>query len=183
MTKICIFGAGAIGVEFAYFYHTLGTKITIVELQKTLTPIEDVEIGKELGKIYKRAGMNILLESTVEKVERKGDVVYVTVKTPKGEEVIETDVVLSAVGITGNIENLGLEKIGVKTDRGSILVDKSTYETSVSNIVAIGDLFEGKRPVQRQQQIYAALNEQISSGAIHAVNMKTFTHQEWNDRR
>jgi len=135
-----VVGAGAIGVEFAYFYHTLGTKITIVELQKTLTPIEDVEIGKELGKIYKRAGMNILLESTVEKVERKGDVVYVTVKTPKGEEVIETDVVLSAVGITGNIENLGLEKIGVKTERGSILVDKSTYETSVSNIFAIGDV-------------------------------------------
>jgi len=138
--RMLVVGAGAIGVEFAYFYHTLGTKITIVELQKTLTPIEDVEIGKELGKIYKRAGMNILLESTVEKVERKGDVVYVTVKTPKGEEVIETDVVLSAVGITGNIENLGLEKIGVKTDRGSILVDKSTYETSVSNIFAIGDV-------------------------------------------
>ena len=138
--RMVVVGAGAIGVEFAYFYHTLGTEVTIVELQKTLTPIEDQDIGKELGKIYKRSGMNLLLESTVEKVEKKNGTVLVTVKTPKGVEVIETDVVLSAVGITGNIENLGLEQIGVKTDRGSIVVDKSTYESSVKNIFAIGDV-------------------------------------------
>lgn len=138
--RMLIVGAGAIGVEFAYFYHTLGTKITLVELQKTLTPIEDEEVGKELGKLFKRSGMNLLLESTVEKVEKKNGVVLVTVKTPKGEEIIETDVVLSAVGISGNIENLGLEQIGVKTDRGCIVSNKTNYETSVKNIFAIGDV-------------------------------------------
>ncbi|TNE72648.1 dihydrolipoyl dehydrogenase [bacterium] len=138
--RMLVVGAGAIGVEFAYFYHTLGTEITIVELQKTLVPIEDEDVGKELGKIYKRAGMNILLESTVEKVEKKNGAVHVTVKTPKGTEIIETDVVLSAVGVVGNIENLGLEKIGVKTERGSIVVNRDTYESSVKNIFAIGDV-------------------------------------------
>lgn len=93
--KMVIIGAGAIGVEFAYFYHTLGTEVTIVELQKTLVPVEDQDVGKELGKIYKKKGMNLMLESTVEKVEKKGSGVKVTVKTKKGEEVIEADVVLS----------------------------------------------------------------------------------------
>ncbi len=138
--RMLIVGAGAIGVEFAYFYHTLGTQVTIVELQKTLVPIEDEEVGKELGKIYKKAGMNLMLESTVEKVEKKGGAVQVTVKTPKGEEVVETDVVLSAVGVTGNIEGLNLEGIGVKTERGSIVVDRTTYQTSVPGIYAIGDV-------------------------------------------
>jgi dihydrolipoamide dehydrogenase len=138
--RMVIVGAGAIGVEFAYFYKTLGTDVTIVEMQKTLVPIEDEEVGKELGKIYKRAGYNLMLESTVEKVEKKGKNVQVTVKTPKGNEVIETDVVLSAVGVVGNIENLGLEEIGVKTEKGSIIADKVTYETSVKGIYAIGDV-------------------------------------------
>lgn len=138
--RMVIVGAGAIGVEFAYFYHTLGTQVTIVELQKTLVPIEDEDVGKELGKIYKKAGMNLMLESTVEKVEKKGGVVYVTVKTPKGEEILETDVVLSAVGVVGNVEGLGLEQIGVKHERGAITVDRSTLQTSVPGIYAIGDV-------------------------------------------
>jgi len=138
--RMVIVGAGAIGVEFAYFYKTLGTEVTIVEMQKTLVPIEDEEIGKELGKIYKRAGYKLMLESTVEKVEKKGKNVVVTVKTPKGNETLETDVVLSAVGVVGNIENLGLEKIGVKTEKGAIVADKVTYETSVKGIYAIGDV-------------------------------------------
>ncbi|MCC5925772.1 MAG: dihydrolipoyl dehydrogenase [Bacteroidetes bacterium] len=138
--RMVIVGAGAIGVEFAYFYKTLGTEVTIVEMQKTLVPIEDEDVGKELGKIYKRAGYNLMLESTVEKVEKKGKNVVVTVKTPKGSETIETDVVLSAVGVVGNIENLGLEEIGVKTEKGAIIADKVTYETSVKGIYAIGDV-------------------------------------------
>jgi dihydrolipoamide dehydrogenase len=138
--RMVIVGAGAIGVEFAYFYQTLGTQVTIVELQKTLVPIEDEDVGKELGKIYKKAGMNILLESTVEKVEKKGGVVQVTVKTPKGEEILETDVVLSAVGVVGNVEGLGLDEIGVKHERGAITVDRTTLQTSVPGIYAIGDV-------------------------------------------
>jgi len=96
--KLLIIGAGAIGVEFAYFYNSIGTEVTLVELQKTLVPVEDEDIGKELGKIYKKKGVNVFTESTVEKVEKKGKGAKVTVKTKKGKEEIEVDMVLSAVG-------------------------------------------------------------------------------------
>lgn len=138
--RMVIVGAGAIGVEFAYFYHTLGTEVTIVELQKTLVPIEDEDVGKELGKLFKKAGMNLMLESTVEDVKKKDGKVLVTVKTPKGEEILETDVVLSAVGVVGNVEGLGLDEIGVKHERGAITVDRKTLQTSVPGIYAVGDV-------------------------------------------
>ncbi|MDR8394368.1 dihydrolipoyl dehydrogenase [Aliifodinibius sp. S!AR15-10] len=138
--KLVIIGAGAIGVEFAYFYHTIGTEVTIVELEDTLVPVEDKDIGKELGKIYKKKGMNIMTGSTVEEVNEKGDGVEVTIKTPKGEEKVEADLVLSAVGVTGNVEGIGLDEIGVKYERGAVEVDKETYQTSVDNIYAIGDV-------------------------------------------
>lgn len=138
--RMLVVGAGAIGIEFAYFYHSLGTEVTIVELQDTLVPIEDKEVGKELEKIYKKSGMNIYTKSSVEKVDKKGKTVKATVKTPKGEETIETDVVLSAVGVVGNVEDLGLDEAGVKYDNGSIEVDRSTYQTSVDGIYAIGDV-------------------------------------------
>jgi dihydrolipoamide dehydrogenase len=138
--RMVIVGAGAIGVEFAYFYNTLGTQVTIVELQKTLVPIEDEDIGKELAKIFKKNGMNIMLESTVEKVERRGSDVIVTVKTAAGFQEIATDVVLSAVGVTGNVEGLNLEGIGVKHERGQIIVNRETLETTVKGIYAIGDV-------------------------------------------
>ncbi len=138
--RMLVVGAGAIGIEFAYFYHSLGTEVTIVELQDTLVPIEDKDIGKELEKIYKKSGMNIYTKSSVEKVDKKGKTVKATVKTPKGEETIETDVVLSAVGVVGNVEDLGLDEVGVKYDNGRIEVDRSTYQTSVDGIYAIGDV-------------------------------------------
>ena len=141
--SMVIVGAGAIGVEFGYFYNALGTDVTIVEIQKTLVPVEDKDVGKELGKLYKKKGMNIMTESSVEKVEKKGKKVEVTVKTKKGTEKIEADVVLSAVGVVANVENMGLEKIGVKTDKQGIVVDKSTYETNVDNVFAIGDVAGG----------------------------------------
>ncbi|MFW6157222.1 MAG: dihydrolipoyl dehydrogenase family protein, partial [Balneolaceae bacterium] len=130
--KMVIIGAGAIGVEFAYFYHSIGTEVTIVELEDSLVPVEDKDIGKELGKIYKKKGMNIMTGSTVEKVEKKGKSgAKVTVKTGDGEETIDTDVVLSAVGVTGNVEGIGLDEIGVKHEKGAIEIDKNTYQTSV----------------------------------------------------
>jgi len=138
--KMVIIGAGAIGVEFAYFYNSIGTEVTLVELQKTVVPVEDKDVGKELGKIYKKKGINIFTESSVEKVEKKGKGVKATIKTKKGTEVVEVDVVLSAVGVTGNIENIGLEKAGVKTEKGAIKVDKSTYKTDAEGIYAIGDV-------------------------------------------
>ncbi len=138
--RMVIVGGGAIGIEFAYFYHSIGTEVTVVEMQKNILPVEDAEVSKELEKLYKKKGMNILTESTVEKVEKKGRKVSVTVKTKKGEEKIETDVVLSAVGVVGNVEGLGLEDIGVKVENGAIQVDRTTYQTDVKGIYAIGDV-------------------------------------------
>ncbi|MEX0594404.1 MAG: dihydrolipoyl dehydrogenase [Balneolaceae bacterium] len=138
--KMVICGAGAIGVEFAYFYNTIGTEVTLVELMDSLVPVEDKEVGKELGKIYKKKGINVLTESSVEKVEKKGKGVKVTVKTKKGSETLEADVVLSAVGVTGNVENLGLDKAGVKHEKGTIQIDRSTCQTSAKNIYAVGDV-------------------------------------------
>jgi len=169
-SKMLVIGAGAIGVEFAYFYQTIGTEVTIVEIQKTLLPIEDEEVGKELGKIYKKAGMNILTESSVEKVETKGKQVVVTVKTPKGTEVIETDVVLSAVGVTGNIEGLNLEKIGVKTDRGMILADKNTYQTSVKGVYAIGDIIGAPWLAHKASHEAVVLVEQLAGHKPKPIN-------------
>ena len=141
--KMVIIGAGAIGVEFAYFYHTIGTEVTIVELQDTLVPVEDKDVGKELGKIYKKKGLDVRTGSTVEKVEKKGKGVKVTIKTGDKEETVEADVVLSAVGVTGNVEGIGLDEIGVEYEKGAIKIDKETLQTSVDNIYAIGDVAGG----------------------------------------
>lgn len=141
--KMVIIGAGAIGVEFAYFYNSIGTEVTLVELMDTLVPVEDEEVGKELGKIYKKKGINVLTKSSVEKVEKKGKGVKVSIKTDDGNKEVEADVVLSAVGVTGNIENIGLEEAGVETEKGAIKVDKSTYKTSADGIYAIGDVIGG----------------------------------------
>ena len=168
--KMVIVGAGAIGVEFAYFYNTLGTEVTIVELQKTLVPVEDADVGKELGKIYKKKGINLMLESTVEKVEKKGKGVSVTVKTKKGEEVIEADVVLSAVGVTGNVEGLGLEDIGVKVERGAIVVDKSSYSTGVDGIYAIGDIIGAPWLAHKASHEATVLVEQLAGHSPKPIN-------------
>ncbi|MDI6402325.1 dihydrolipoyl dehydrogenase [Balneolaceae bacterium ANBcel3] len=138
--SMVIVGAGAIGVEFAYFYHTIGTEVTLVEMQKQILPVEDAEISKELEKIYKKKGLNILTESTVEEVKKKGGKAQVIVKTKKGKETIDADVVLSAVGVVGNVEGMGLEELGVKIEKGSIQVDRNTSKTNVDGIYAIGDV-------------------------------------------
>jgi len=138
--KMVVIGAGAIGVEFAYFYNTIGTEVTLVELQDTLVPVEDKDIGKELGKIYKKKGIDVRTGSTVEKVEENGDGVKVTIKTGDDEETVEADVVLSAVGVTGNVEGIGLEEIGVAYEKGAIQVDRDTYQTNVDGVYAIGDV-------------------------------------------
>ncbi|TVR14904.1 MAG: dihydrolipoyl dehydrogenase [Balneolaceae bacterium] len=168
--KLVIIGAGAIGVEFAYFYHTIGTEVTIVELQKTLVPVEDEDVGKELAKIYKKKGMNVLTESTVEKVEKKGKGVKVTVKTKKGEEVIEADMVLSAVGVTGNIENIGLDKAGVETEKGAIKVDTKTYKTTAENIYAIGDVIGAPWLAHKASHEAVILAEQLAGQNPKPIN-------------
>jgi dihydrolipoamide dehydrogenase len=168
--KMVIVGAGAIGVEFAYFYHTIGTEVTLVELQKNLVPVEDADVGRELGKIYKKKGINILTESTVESVTKKGKGVEVTINTKKGEQIVEADVVLSAVGVTGNVEGLGLEEIGVKIERGAIVVDRSTYSTGVDGIYAVGDIIGAPWLAHKASHEAIVLVEQLAGKNPKAIN-------------
>ncbi|HMQ47723.1 MAG TPA: dihydrolipoyl dehydrogenase [Saprospiraceae bacterium] len=143
--KMVVVGAGAIGVEFAYFYHSIGTEVTVVEfLEQGLVPREDVDISKELAKIYKKKGIEVLANTSVETVDTKGKGCKVTVKDRKTGKTSEItcDVVLSAAGVSPNTENIGLETLGVKTDRGLILVDEY-YRTNVPGIYAIGDVVPG----------------------------------------
>jgi len=168
--RMVIVGAGAIGIEFAYFYQTIGTEVTVVELQKTILPVEDEEIGKELAKIYKKAGMNIMTESSVEKVEGEAGNLTVTIKTPKGEEKIETDVVLSAVGVVGNVEGLGLEEAGVKVERGAIVVNKETYETDAKGVYAIGDVIGAPWLAHKASHEAIVCVEKIAGLHPHAIN-------------
>ncbi len=140
--KMVVVGAGAIGVEFAYVYNSLGTEVTIIEfMEQGLLPREDAEVSKELTKIYKKDGMNIMANSSVEHVDISGEGCKVTVKSRKDEsiKVIECDVVLSAAGVTANIEDIGLETLGIETYRGTITVDEF-YRTNVAGIYAIGDV-------------------------------------------
>ncbi len=140
--KMLVVGSGAIGVEFAYFYNTIGTEVTIVEFMPRIVPVEDEEVSKALEKSFKKAGMTIHTNSEVTAVDTKGKGCVATVKTPSGEIKIEADVVLSAVGVTTNLEGIGLEEVGVKTDKGKVIVD-DFYKTNVSGVYAIGDIVKG----------------------------------------
>jgi dihydrolipoamide dehydrogenase len=140
--SMLVIGSGAIGVEFAYFYNAMGTKVTIVEFMPNIVPVEDEEVSKALEKIYKKNGIEILTSSSVESVDTSGSVCKVKVKTPKGEQIIEAEIVLSAAGVVANIENIGLESCGIKTDKGKITVD-DFYATNVKGYYAIGDVVKG----------------------------------------
>jgi dihydrolipoamide dehydrogenase len=137
---LIIIGAGAIGVEFAYFYHTIGTKITILEMMPQILPIEDREIADTLAKRYRKLGMDILVNAKVSKVDRTESGVAVSIDLESESRVIEGDLALVAIGVQGNIEDLGLDKVGIKVESGWIEVNKSTYQTSVPGIYAIGDV-------------------------------------------
>jgi dihydrolipoamide dehydrogenase len=137
-----VVGSGAIGVEFAYFYNSIGTKVTIVEYLDRIVPVEDVEVSKALEKIYKKAGMTIMTSSEVTAVDTKGSGCKVTVKTAKGEETLECDVVLSAAGVVSNLENIGLEDVGILVEKGKIKVDEY-YKTNMPGYYAIGDVVSG----------------------------------------
>lgn len=141
--SMVVVGSGAIGCEFAYVYNSLGTKVTIVEFLDNIVPLEDEDISKNLARSFKKSGINIMTGSSVESVDTSGAVCKVNIKTAKGMEVIEADVVLSAVGISANIENIGLEEVGVKTDKGKVLVDEF-YRTNVPGVYAIGDIVPGQ---------------------------------------
>ncbi len=141
--SMVVVGSGAIGIEFAYFYNSIGTKVTVVEFLDNIVPLEDEEVSKQLNRILKKQGINIMTSSTVESVDTKSDLCKVKVKTANGYETIEAEIVLSAVGISTNIENLGLEENGVKTDKGKVLVD-DYYKTNIEGVFAIGDIVKGQ---------------------------------------
>lgn len=140
--SMVVVGSGAIGSEFANFYQTLGTNVTLVEFLPRIVPVEDEEVSKQLERSFKKIKMKVMTDSTVESVDTSKAKCVVTIKTPKGPEFVEADIVLSAVGITTNIEDIGLEKAGVKTDKGKVVVD-DFYRTSVEGIFAIGDIVHG----------------------------------------
>ncbi|MCH2231061.1 MAG: dihydrolipoyl dehydrogenase [Crocinitomicaceae bacterium] len=137
--KMVVVGSGAIGVEFAYFYNAIGTEVTVVEYLPNIVPIEDKDVSKQLEKSFKKSGIKIKTNSSVESVDTSGKGCVVSVKTAKGEEKIECDIVLSAVGIEANIENIGLEDLGIVTDKGRILVN-DYYQTNIPGYYAIGDV-------------------------------------------
>ncbi|MEO7522882.1 MAG: dihydrolipoyl dehydrogenase [Ferruginibacter sp.] len=141
--SMIICGSGAIGSEFAYFYNSMGAKITMVEFMPRLVPVEDEDISKELEKQFKRQGITIMTSSEVTKVDTSGTGVKATVKTAGGEVVLEADVLLSAVGVIANIEHIGLEELGVKTDKGKIIVD-ANQQTNIPGLYAIGDCTPGQ---------------------------------------
>ena len=140
--KMVVVGSGAIGVEFAYFYNSIGTEVTIVEYLDRIVPVEDVEVSKALEKIYKKSGMKIMTSSEVTAVDTSGTGCKVTVKTAKGEETLECDIVLSAAGVVSNLENCGLEDVGILVEKGKIKVDEF-YKTNMPGFYAIGDVVSG----------------------------------------
>jgi len=140
--EMIVVGSGAIGIEFAYFYNAMGTKVTIVEYLDRIVPVEDEEVSKQLERSFKKSGITIMTQAEVTKVDTSGKGVSATIKTAKGEEALQADVVLSAVGIKTNIENIGLEEVGIAVDRDKILVD-DFYQTNMPGYYAIGDVTKG----------------------------------------
>jgi len=141
--KMIVVGSGAIGIEFAYFYNAMGTEVTVVEFQDRIVPVEDEEISKQLERSFKKSGIKIITSAEVTGVDTSGKGVKATVKTARGEDILSADVVLSAVGIKTNIENLGLEDVGIAIDRDKILVN-DFYQTNLPGYYAIGDVTSGQ---------------------------------------
>jgi dihydrolipoamide dehydrogenase len=168
--SLIVVGSGAIGVEFAYVYNAMGTKVTIVEFMPRIVPVEDEDISKELEKQYKKNGIEIMTNASVESLDTSGSGVKAQVKTATGMVTLEADVVLSAVGVSANIEGIGLETVGVATDKGRITVDKN-YQTNVVGIYAIGDCVPG------QALAHVASKEAIICVEAIAYQEKKYHHQ------
>jgi dihydrolipoamide dehydrogenase len=168
--SMIVVGSGAIGVEFGYFYASLGAKVTIVEFMPRIVPVEDEDISKELEKNFKKKGIDVLTNAEVTSVDTSGEGVKVKVKTANGEVTLEADVLLSAVGVAANIEGIGLEELGVKTEKGKIAVDKY-YQTNVPGIYAIGDCAPG------QALAHVASKEGIICVENIGYNEKKYNHQ------
>lgn len=168
--SMLVVGSGAIGSEFGYFYNSMGTKVTIVEFLPTIVPVEDADISKELEKNFKKQGIDIMVNSEVTKVDTSGNGVVATIKTANGEVKLEADILLSAVGVQANIEGIGLEEMGIKTEKGRVVTDKY-YQTNVPGVYAIGDCSPG------QALAHVASKEAIICVESIAYNEKKYNHQ------
>lgn len=141
--SLLVVGSGAIGSELAYFYNAIGTKVTLVEFMPTILPLEDEEVSKQVGRSFKKAGIEVLVKSTVESIDTAGELLKINIRNKKGElETYEAEMVLSAVGISPNVENIGLEETGVELEKGRIKVD-DYYRTNIEGVYAIGDIVHG----------------------------------------
>jgi dihydrolipoamide dehydrogenase len=167
--SMVVVGSGAIGSEFAYFYNSIGTKVTLVEYLPNIVPLEDEEVSKQLARSFKKSGMTVMTSSEVTKVDTGGDKCKVTIKTKKGEEVVEADVVLSAVGIATNLEGIGLEEIGIKTEKGKVIVD-DFYKTTVDGYYAIGDIVHGPALAHMASHEGITCVEKIAGLNPHAID-------------
>lgn len=167
--SMIVVGSGAIGVEFAYFYNSMGTKVTIVEFMPRIVPVEDEDISKELEKTYKKYGIDIMTNAEVTAVDTSGAGVKATVKTANGNVTLEADVLLSAAGVVANIEGIGLEENGIKTEKGRLVVDKY-YQTNIPGIYAIGDCAPG------QALAHVASKEAIICVEAIGYNEKKYHH-------
>ncbi|HEY0059864.1 MAG TPA: dihydrolipoyl dehydrogenase [Flavisolibacter sp.] len=168
--SMIIVGSGAIGCEFGYFYNSMGTKVTIVEFLPGIVPLEDADISKELEKSFKKQGIGVMTNSEVTHVDTTGNGVVATIKTAQGEVKLEADILLSAVGVQSNIEGIGLEELGIKTEKGKVFVDKF-YQTSVPGIYAIGDCVPGPALA------HVASKEGIICAENIAYTEKKYNHQ------
>ncbi|MEZ4805428.1 MAG: dihydrolipoyl dehydrogenase [Bacteroidia bacterium] len=180
--SMVVIGSGAIGMEFAYFYNSLGTKVTVVEFMPRILPVEDEEVSKLMEKTYKKKGMDIMVDSAVERVDTSGKGCKVSVKTKTGQVSIDCDIVLSAAGIVSNLENIGLESAGVKTDKGKVLVD-DFYQTNVPGVYAIGDIVHGPALAHVASAEGIICVEAIAGLKPHALNYNnipgcTYCHPE-----
>ncbi|MBE0637991.1 MAG: dihydrolipoyl dehydrogenase [Bacteroidales bacterium] len=167
--SMVVVGSGAIGSEFAYFYNSIGTDVTLVEFMPNIIPLEDEEVSKQLARSFKKAGIKVMTDSTVEAVDTSGKKCKVTIKTKKGEEIVEVDVVLSAVGISTNLEGIGLEEVGIKTDKGKVLVD-GFYKTNVEGYYAIGDIVSGPALAHLASHEAITCVEKIAGKDVHPID-------------
>jgi len=167
--SLVVIGSGAIGVEFAYVYAAMGTKVTIVEFMPNIVPVEDEDVSKELAKQYKKLGIDIHTNSSVESVDTAGEGCKVSVKTPSGNITIDCDIVLSAAGVISNLENVGLEDVGIITDKGKILVNQ-WYETNIPGYYAIGDVTPGPALAHVASAEGIICVEKIANHPVHPLD-------------
>lgn len=169
--SMVVVGSGAIGSEFAYFYNSIGTQVTLVEYMPNIVPVEDEEVSKTLERAFKKNKIKVMTNASVDAVDTSGDLCKVTIKTKKGEEVVEAEIVLSAVGITPNTEGIGLEEVGVEMENSRIKVDEY-YRTNVEGIYAIGDIVPGPALAHVASAEGIACVEKIAGMDVHPINYK-----------